>query len=422
MTEDPAPQRCWVGQRPLDGDALPSAPTRLVSAVRLPAGREGWSLESKLGRRKVWSNSSIEEVLNAWIADGGLADPATTWVPYRSVVAPPGVPLSRLACPPIALFEALDDNLVATELLDAAKVPMPAFVTSENRDALERASEWLHHDGRVVVKQPTSASGSGCRVVSTEHELRDYILLWPRCLITRFVEGLTFNSHVVVDPRGVSHAGWCSLQLAGVAAIGAGPLVYAGNELSASQVPDSLRRSLRDLGDSVGRAIARLGYLGMAGFDAIVTPDGPALLVDLNPRFQGSSLLVAQWSSIENSTAPGDHLFAAIPNRAPEYKHTAAQLLLRNRSALRYQGGFDPGRYRIHRDSLQRVGDASHLCDVRADEIWVLDELPEPGTDVDAGATLGRVFFPRRVTNEQGGLTTDAEETCLALLQAVGAQ
>lgn len=72
-------------------------------------------------------------------------------------------------------------------------------------------------------------------------------------------------------------------------------LEYVGGDYAAAQqLPKKSLQSLRAKAVEIGRVMSDIGYRGIAGIDFLLTNDERLLFIEINPRFQGSSMALNQ--------------------------------------------------------------------------------------------------------------------------------
>jgi len=148
-----------------------------------------------------------------------------------------------------------------------------------------------------VVQLPEGAGGNGTVFVRSE---ADFIaagvrfgeaLLW----VAPFLGDVSVNINAIAtSSRAVT--GYPSLQLTGLDELGAGHGGYCGNDFAATRLlPAETIEEVRGQTIRVGRWLSGLGYRGLYGLDFVLEAEtGGAYAVDLNPRWQGSTLLSPQ--------------------------------------------------------------------------------------------------------------------------------
>jgi hypothetical protein len=151
--------------------------------------------------------------------------------------------------------------------------------------------------GPQVVRTTRSDGGAGLRIVRDPAELEAN---WPAhhdrfVAATDFLEpSIPLNVNAVVFPDGAVSLHGPSLQLIGVEGLTSLALGYCGNDFARikDQDPQTVLQ-LEAIATDVGRWLARSGYVGAFGVDALWS-DGTVFLTEINPRFQGSSSLSAE--------------------------------------------------------------------------------------------------------------------------------
>jgi predicted ATP-grasp superfamily ATP-dependent carboligase len=248
----------------------------------------------------------------------------------------------------------------------------------------------------LVVRSNRSDGGTGVRFIHSAEELdRD----WPPhtdgfVATASFVEGLPINVNAVVFPDGAVSRHGVSVQLVGIEGCTSRRFGYCGNDFAAAATLDAgdIQEIDRTL-DAVAGWLARHGYRGAFGMDAILS-EHKVFVVELNPRFQGSSRL----SAVLDSQSDRADMFLA---------HLGAFLDLA------------PPDHRTSTDLLRRPLAAHivvHASDARLLEERALDPPPEfeidlvsdGGVTVEAGAILANLVTRGPVTADGTSLLASA--------------
>ena len=147
----------------------------------------------------------------------------------------------------------------------------------------------------LVVRSNRSDGGTGVRFIHSAEALdRDWPPHTDGFLATAsFVEGLPINVNAVVFADGAVSRHGVSVQLVGIEGCTTRRFGYCGNDFAAAAALDAgdihdIDRTL----DAVAGWLARHGYRGAFGMDAILS-EHRVFVVEVNPRFQGSSRLSA---------------------------------------------------------------------------------------------------------------------------------
>ena len=158
----------------------------------------------------------------------------------------------------------------------------------------------LGYDGPVVVRWPRSRGGAGIWLI---RDIEDLDVVEPPpgeglfCVAPYFEGAISVNVNACVFPEGEVSIHGSSLQLVGIEICTSRPLGYAGNDfVSIADLPAKVLQGLDSMTRSLGSWLARHGYLGAFGFDALVLGDH-LLFVELNPRFQASSAMASRLDS-----------------------------------------------------------------------------------------------------------------------------
>jgi hypothetical protein len=257
-----------------------------------------------------------------------------------------------------------------------------------------------------VVQTATSDSGLGTTIVHREEDLhRAFRLAGSGSLwAARFASNISMNINACVTAHDVFIA-YPSVQLTGLAFGLATMPRYCGNDYAATKwLPASAVRDLIEQTHRIGVWLHSLGYRGIYGLDYVMDSDGCFHPVDLNPRWQGSTALLAQAQAIEGRVplpvlSIADQLGLlpraelerlAAPSAEPI---EASQFFLHSPAApTRCAGAPRPGVYELG-DSLRWQSPGCHLQELPSSgHILAGGSVPEPGTLLAPSIPILRIF------------------------------
>lgn len=201
-----------------------------------------------------------------------------------------------LAYEQLNLFE--QKTWVETQLGKAGVSVMPwQYVAEGDLAAIERALG----AGPVVTRRNESRGGSGFQLLEEmplpegkPRRNRDGLF----AIAPYLKDSLPLNVNACVFPDGSVTLHSPSVQLIGIEECTSRPFGYAGNDFAAiRQLEDRFLDQLEAMVLQVGRWLHRQGFLGAFGVDALL--DGDQLyFVELNPRFQGSTLISTELDAL----------------------------------------------------------------------------------------------------------------------------
>lgn len=167
------------------------------------------------------------------------------------------------------------------------------FYADEEADIIR---EWVAAEP-IVLRANRSDGGLGVRYVPNPESLEAQ---WPShgdgfLAVTQYLaNSISLNINACVFPDGSASLHGPSLQLIGIPALTSRIFGYCGNDFGAAAALDpAILDSFEALTRQTARWLRSQGYLGVFGVDAIVHK-GKVYLTEVNPRFQGSSLLSAR--------------------------------------------------------------------------------------------------------------------------------
>ncbi len=302
-----------------------------------------------------------------------------------------------LAYEQLSLFE--QKTWVETQIRKAGVSIMPwQYVADGDLDAIEQALS----AGPVVTRRNYSRGGSGFQLLeqlpspeSKPRRNRDGFFADP---YLKDSLPLNVSACVFADASVTLHSP--SVQLIGIKECTSSPFAYAGNDFAAVRhLEDRWLDKLEEMVTQVGRWLHRHGYRGAFGVDALLDQD-QLFFIELNPRFQGSTLVSTQLDAqLGLPDIYLDHAAAHLAERPlprPSLKHMAreqpefAQVICTNLqdNPVRLAGGVEDladGR---------NLAVAGNLAGVE------VSELPASQVTVAPGAYLFTMKAQRQVTTD----------------------
>ncbi len=345
--------------------------------------------------------------------------------PWAAVCPLPCEALPRLAgewgmrcvCHPAALGAWLGDK--SNYLPELERLGLPHLAGRWQRLAGVSYADLSREVGsRFVVQRTTGSGGAGTYFVHSEDDYRKAAaavgasIAWAAPELTGpslNVNAVVLGSAVVVGPP--------SLQLSGLSEIRARRGTYCGNDfLSAATAGADVLDSIRSQTTRIGEWLGGLGFRGIFGLDFQVDSEsGVCYVIDLNPRWQGSTVISTQAEALagrlplaaaeiawklgaigESEVAPLiDRFFAPLE---------AAQMMLRSDANPWYavRGDVMPGVYN-RRPPFEHRRLGYRLEDLRdPDEVLVTGGVPYRGALVGTRATFARVYAKQPLLQPAG--------------------
>lgn len=264
------------------------------------------------------------------------------------------------------------------------------------------------HAGPVVLRLNRSNGGNGLFLVADEAELERrwaYLATYRDgfCSVAPFYsDTVPLSINACVFPDGAVRQHGASIQVVGDPQLSDNPFAYCGNDFG--RVKDLERHhidALETLVDRVGHWLAEQQFVGMFGIDAMIV-ENSVCLVEINPRFQGSSSTAAALDrKVGRIDAYLEHIGAFLgippPPRVPLRELIAEQpklthLIIRNR------GTSSP---RVHVPLDAPGAPDVHACSV----------LPPPQVRVAPNAIICRYTNQNSLITPSGRLTPEAART-----------
>ncbi len=239
----------------------------------------------------------------------------------------------------------------------------------------------LPTDGSWLVKPLRSAAGRGiapwlgvAKPAATARDALSGARVWQAR-----VAGVPVSASFIVD-TGEARLVGTTEQLVGVRSWHASPFAYCGSlDVAPDRLADSLRAQWTAIGDVLRQAF---GLVGAIGVDAMRSPEGRLVVLEVNPRPTASMELVDRRTG---GALARDHLEACgwpSPAHAPD-RGTGGTWA---KAVLRAWGSLETS------PRVTDVLDALSEAWTATDGLAALADLPRTGTDVPAGAPLLTLF------------------------------
>jgi hypothetical protein len=380
-------------------------------------GYEVCSLEP-MEPRRLWSSRDIgrlAEIPCRWpsgdfVPQGSSSDEATFCRLAghdHDLLSAPGAASSRF-----------DDKHRMRRLLNSAGVPVPDFeITCRSDVDFEGLRRRL--GSPLVFQRCISSSGIGTYLVRHDEGAPpgDDSEPW---LISRWAGVRSLNFHGLASRWGPVMSA-PSVQL--IQEIGR-RLVFSGNDFAAVRHID--RRAIeqgRQAVAAVGQVLTDGGYQGLYGVDLVVDDEGDVRVVDVNPRFQGSTWLLTELE-LEAGYVPMvfRHLlefagYACPTPVAPSVSGAQVVVHWRGKEAVDVHHDVSFGSRSWTNEDLAPGRPAVGIGDCAASE-YLLTSLPPRRTTVHPGAVLGRIATRGPMTSAAG---VKLDERAARIVQAVEA-
>lgn len=264
--------------------------------------------------------------------------------------------------------------------------------------------------GPLVLRSNRSDGGAGLEVLRPASDIKRR---WPAhgdgflAASPLLDPSLPLNVSACVYPGGEVVLHVPSVQLIGLDQCTNRTFGYCGNDFACvADLDGEILDDLQAMTHTVGRWLASQGYLGAFGLDALLF-EGSVYLVEINPRFQGSSLHAAEiFDRIGRPNIYLDHIAAFMGLEPP------AALSLRELARLQAE---EPLSHVVCYNKkpapvcpLVSLGDAfAFACTL----------LPAPHVSVAPEGTLLQITFPCSVTDDGFSLTHSAAQSLGDVLQ-----
>lgn len=381
-----------LGERASEAVALtleaPDCSLAMTRGLRTAAGGP----EEALGERRAWSSQHLATA----------NEPAR--LHYRL----------RLSRDQRRLQHALDDKLVARRILAAEEIPLPRWLHVDD-PSREHDSVARRLGTPYVLQSRWGSGGSGTWLVGGPADAALRPRLRGGYLASEMIEGPVLNCHAFLEDGQILISA-ASVQVTGQSTRGADPAAYCGADFGAfSHLDQGLAEEFVSGAARIGASLRALDWRGLLGVDAIGGPGGVRFL-ELNPRYQASTWLLAEAEAAHDLTPLGELEARRDPDATPRHGPArtvyrepleAGTLTVRARlggrftAPVRLCGGsyaWDPV------GTLQRVSPEFRLTSLRAEEVLVEGAPGSFVSRASRGATLARLTTRRTVLDSAGQL------------------
>lgn len=296
---------------------------------------------------------------------------------------------------------------IETQLAAAGIRVLPwADFADDDRVLIREAAE----AGPLVLRANRSDGGAGLTLIEDPAQLDEG---WPvhgdgfLSAAPYLAPSLPLNVNACVFPGGEVSLHSPSLQLIGVPSCTGRRFGYCGNDFA--RIAELESRQLDELESMTrvaGAWLGRQGYLGAFGIDALLH-NGDIYLIEVNPRFQGSSAVAAELArDLDRPDIFLDHMAAFLG--LPPPSQIPLRELARTQPAAAHvvcHNLLD----RPVRAALASPDDLAANCSL----------LPDPGTLVQPHAALFALRYHHAVTDTGQTLVTSVEEHLGVILSVV---
>ncbi len=194
------------------------------------------------------------------------------------------------------------------------------YVRNIERDMVK---ERIARGETILIRPPYSSGGAGYAIIRQIEDLYTnpvsasddgFFSISPF-----FKNSIPININACIYADGSVRAFLPSYQLIGIKELTTRQLGYCGNDFGAvKQLGESIIDEIENVTLQVGAWLAKKEYLGIFGADLLVV-DGQIYMVEINPRFQGSTILSSSFScQVDDGDPYGEHLAAFMGLEAPQ--------------------------------------------------------------------------------------------------------
>ncbi len=293
---------------------------------------------------------------------------------------------------PRELLQWLNDKPTVKSWLSFCNIPVFPYETFLGQDITsDKLEQRFPQTEQCIIQSNYGGGGMGTFLVSISGFDKVKPLLQPlrQYMVSSYAKhSVSVNTHVFIsDKQTVLSPG--SVQ---IIELEQDQLCYRGADFAAFRMlPDTCREQVRNLSLKIANRLRERDYRGVAGIDFIVTRDQKVYCMEINPRFQASTVLLDMYLQKHNTGNNTANSVFALNEQA--FSNLMATALcfddIINYSCYYYYKGTLPLKYLMEkRDKLAREGVTIH------DDGFVsfADEK-----FLDSDSYLFRAVFPHRI-------------------------
>lgn len=193
------------------------------------------------------------------------------------------------------------------------------YVRNIERDMVK---EKIANGKKILIRPPYSSGGAGYAIIKQIEDIYTNPVSSSDdgfFSVAPFYENsIPININACIYRDGSVRAFLPSYQLIGIKESTTRPLGYCGNDFGAAKrLGEEIVNRVEDVTVQVGLWLAKKEYIGIFGADLLVV-NNRVYLVEINPRFQGSTMLSSKLSNqVDDGDPYGEHLAAFIGLDAP---------------------------------------------------------------------------------------------------------
>ena len=191
------------------------------------------------------------------------------------------------------VLQYLNDKAEMKQWLASHDIPIVPYETYLGQEiTLHALMERFPAAEHYIIQNKTGGGGIGTYLVSVDNfaVIKENLMPLQQYLVSSYIEkSLSVNTHVFIsDKQTVLSPG--SVQI--VSCI-RNQLCYRGADYIAFRhIPEESQTQIKNLSITIANRLRELGYRGVAGIDYLVTDCKDVYCVEINPRFQASTVLL----------------------------------------------------------------------------------------------------------------------------------
>ena len=200
-----------------------------------------------------------------------------------------------------SLLIALNDKILMKDIIKKANVDVPNYSIINGSQICSKNISALFNSSKVVIQTTHGGGGIGTYLfdISDVDNNLNFFAPMGRYIVSEYIEkSISVNVHIIISKTNNTITPG-SVQI--VENID-NQLNYRGADFIAFRdIPISTREKIRKLSLKICNTLRNEGYRGIAGIDYIIDENNQVYCLEINPRFQSSTVIISKYLQESNS-------------------------------------------------------------------------------------------------------------------------
>ena len=199
------------------------------------------------------------------------------------------------------LLTALNDKILMKDIIKKANVDVPNYSIINGAQICSKNISALFNSSKVIIQTTHGGGGIGTYlfdVSDVDNHLEEFAPM-RRFIVSEYIEkSISVNVHIIITKT-------CNTITPGSVQIIEkidNQLNYRGADFIVFRdISISTREKIRKLSVKICNALRNEGYRGVAGIDYIIDENDQVYCLEINPRFQSSTVIISKYLQESNS-------------------------------------------------------------------------------------------------------------------------